>query len=153
VAARQVVEVEPGAAGSAHRPLLASTGSALVVLAASDGALQLWDAASCAPRGLLGAHATYITSLAASGPLVASTCAAEVRLWDAQRRVCLFQVPVGLPLPSPGAACACACTCTCTCTDARACARACARAACVCTVDGGREVGAWRAVRSQGQEL
>lgn len=25
-----------------------------------------------------------------------------MRLWDVQQRVCLFQVPVGLPLPSPG---------------------------------------------------
>jgi WD40 repeat protein len=98
-----VVEVPEGAAGSAHRPLLASTGSELVVLAAADGALALWDAATCQSRGVLGAHSAYVTSLAASGHLVASTCSGEMRLWDVQQQVCLFQVPVGLPLPSPGA--------------------------------------------------
>jgi hypothetical protein len=37
----QVPEVPPGAAGTAHRPLLASTGSSLVVLAAADGVLMV----------------------------------------------------------------------------------------------------------------
>lgn len=37
----QVVADAEGAAGSSHRPLLASTGSELVVLAAADGALQV----------------------------------------------------------------------------------------------------------------
>ncbi|KAF8055393.1 hypothetical protein HT031_006760 [Scenedesmus sp. PABB004] len=88
-------------AGTAHRPLLASSGSELVVLAAFDGALQLWDAAACRPAGVLGRHPGFITSLAASGALVASTCSAELRLWDLASRTCLFQVPIGLPMPSP----------------------------------------------------
>ncbi|KAF6265120.1 hypothetical protein COO60DRAFT_1116291 [Scenedesmus sp. NREL 46B-D3] len=36
-------------AATAHKPLLASTSSELVVLAAFDGPLQLWDAATCQP--------------------------------------------------------------------------------------------------------
>lgn len=63
---------------------------------------QLWDAESLEPLGQLTGHMSFVTSLAASGPLVASTCAAELRLWNAASRICLLQVPVGLPLPSPG---------------------------------------------------
>lgn len=108
----QVAAEAEGAAGSAHRSLLASTGSELVVLAAADGPLQLWNVATCSPQGLLGSHASFVTSLAASGRLVASTCSSEMRLWDLDTRSCLFQVPVGLPLPSPGA-CVCLCVFVC----------------------------------------
>jgi hypothetical protein len=91
-----------GAAGTAHRPLLASTGSELVVLAAADGALQLWDASDCTCQGVIGRHESFVTSLSASGHLAASSCSRDMRLWDLDRRVCLYVVPIGLPLPSPG---------------------------------------------------
>jgi hypothetical protein len=75
--------------------------SALVVVVS---ALQLWDASSCQQCGVLGHHPSFITSLAASGDLSASTCSSELRVWKLSSRQCLFLVPVGLPIPSPGKA-------------------------------------------------
>lgn len=63
---------------------------------------QLWDAGSCTSFGVLGQHSTFVTSLSASGGLVASSCSREMRLWDVDSRQCLYTVPIGLPLPSPG---------------------------------------------------
>eukprot|EP00775_Hariotina_reticulata_P008519 gene8519-8701_t len=97
----EVLDADMTGNGSASRPLLASSGSMVVVLAAFDGILQLWDASSCQQLGVLGHHPAFITSLAASGDLAASTCSSELRVWKLSSRQCLFLVPVGLPIPSP----------------------------------------------------
>jgi hypothetical protein len=63
--------------------------------------LQLWDASDCSCQGVLGQHSSYVTSLCGSGPLVASSCASELKLWEVASRSCLYTVPIGLQLPTP----------------------------------------------------
>jgi hypothetical protein len=74
--------------------------------------LQLLDAATCQPGDILGAHWSFITSLDASGSLLASTCSAEwlsckkeqSTLPNAQPHHVSHFAYVVLPIPNPAAA-------------------------------------------------
>ncbi len=63
---------------------------------------QVWDVVFNRLAYILGSHHSFITSMAADGDLLATTCSSELRLWSLTRRSCVYRTMLNTAVPVQG---------------------------------------------------